>query len=56
MTPQPTTWNRYLGAWGIDYHLIETDEDVNRISQAYAETQEKSMPVAVLIGAEYQQG
>ena len=45
-----------LGAWGIDYHLIETDEDVTRIPKAYAETQEQSKPVAVLIGAEYQQG
>ena len=45
-----------LGAWGMEYHLVETDEDVGRISTAYAETQEKSKPVAVLIGAEYQQG
>ena len=45
-----------LKAWGLSYHLVETDDDVPKISQAYAETKEKSGPVAVLIGAEYQQG
>ena len=45
-----------LEAWGMEYHLVETDEDVGRISVAYAETQEQSKPAAVLIGAEYQQG
>ncbi|MCH7996457.1 MAG: hypothetical protein IIB11_01600 [Chloroflexi bacterium] len=44
-----------LDAWGINRYLVETDDDVPKISQAYREAQEKSMPVAVLIGAEYQQ-
>ncbi len=44
-----------LKAWGIDYHLVETDEDVPKISQAYHEAQRISRPVAALIGAEYQQ-
>ena len=45
-----------LGAWGMDYHIVETDEDVSLIPKAYAASQESSKPVAVLIGAEYQQG
>ena len=44
-----------LDAWGINRYLVETDDDVPKISQAYREAQEKSMPVAVLRGAEYQQ-
>jgi sulfopyruvate decarboxylase subunit alpha len=45
----------YLKAWGIKYYLVEADEDVGKISQAYKGTHETRKPVAVLIGKEYQQ-
>jgi sulfopyruvate decarboxylase TPP-binding subunit len=44
-----------LEAWGINHYLVETDDDAPKISQAYREAQKTSKPVAVLIGAEYQQ-
>ena len=43
-----------LDAWGIKHYLVETDEDVERISISYKEVQETSRPVAILIGREYQ--
>ncbi len=42
-----------LHAWGIEYYLVESDEDINRISLAFEQAQRESRPVAVLIGAEY---
>ena len=42
-----------LHAWGIDYYLVETDEDADRISVAAAEAERKQQPVAVLIGTEF---
>ena len=42
-----------LHAWGINYYLVETDEDVGRISLAFEEAKRTSRPVAVLMGAEY---
>ena len=42
-----------LDAWGIKHYLVETDEDVERISMAYREAHETNKPVAVLIGREY---
>ncbi len=44
-----------LDAWGIKHYLVETDEDVARISIGYKETHETNRPVAILIGREYQQ-
>ena len=44
-----------LDAWGIRHYMIETDEEVDRISVAYREAQAISKPVAVLIGSEYTQ-
>ncbi|MDP6453030.1 MAG: thiamine pyrophosphate-binding protein [SAR202 cluster bacterium] len=42
-----------LHAWGIDYYLVETDGDVDRISSAFDEAEKKQSPVACLMGAEY---
>ncbi len=42
-----------LHAWGINYYLIETDEDADRISYAIAEAERTNRPVAVLVGTEF---
>ncbi len=42
-----------LHAWGLNYYLIETDEDASRISDAIAEADRTQKPVGVLIGAEF---
>ena len=44
-----------LDAWGIKHYLVETDEEVGKISIGYKETQETNKPVAILIGRQYQQ-
>jgi sulfopyruvate decarboxylase TPP-binding subunit len=43
-----------LKAWGVKYHVIESDADVHRIGDAWRQAQETSRPVAVLIGREYE--
>ena len=42
-----------LQAWGINYYLVETDGDVDRISMAFEEAERTQRPVACLMGAEY---
>ena len=42
-----------LHAWGINYYLIETDEDADRISLAAEEAERTQKPVAVLVGSEF---
>ena len=42
-----------LHAWGINYYLVETDEDSERISLALAEAERNQTPVAVLMGTEF---
>ncbi|MQG70344.1 MAG: hypothetical protein FI707_16355 [SAR202 cluster bacterium] len=42
-----------LDAWGINYYLVETDSDVDRISTAFEEAERIQSPVACLMGAEY---
>ena len=42
-----------LHAWGINYYLIETDDDADRISVAAAEAERTQKPVAVLVGTEF---
>ena len=42
-----------LHAWGVNYYLVETDEDASRISLAMEEAERSSKPVAVLMGTEY---
>ena len=43
-----------LDAWGIKHYLVETDQDVEKISIGFKETHETNRPVAILIGSEYQ--
>ena len=42
-----------LDSWGITHYLVETDEDVERISKGYREAHETNKPVAILISSEY---
>ena len=42
-----------LHAWGLNYYLVETDADAERISSAFEEAQRTQRPVVCLIGAEY---
>ncbi len=42
-----------LHSWGINYYLIETDEDAGRISLAMDEAQRTQKPVPVLVGTEF---
>ena len=42
-----------LHAWGLNYYLVETDADAERISTAFEEAQRTQRPVVCLIGAEY---
>jgi sulfopyruvate decarboxylase TPP-binding subunit len=43
-----------LDAWGVRHYLVESDDDVDRVAQAWKEAQETVRPVAVLIGREYE--
>ena len=43
----------FLHAMGINYYLIETDDDASRISIAFEEARANNRPVAVLVGDEY---
>lgn len=42
-----------LHAWGIDYYLVEVDDDAPRISLAFEQADRTSRPVAVLLGTEF---
>ena len=42
-----------LHAWGINYFLIESDDDADRISVAAEEADRTQKPVAVLVGTEF---
>ena len=42
-----------LHAWGINYYLIETDDDADRISLAIEEADKTQKPGAVLVGTEF---
>ncbi len=42
-----------LHAWGINYFLIESDDDADRISVAAEEAERTQKPVAVLVGTEF---
>lgn len=44
---------RFLNAFGINYYLVENDNDAPRISAAFEEAEKTNRPVAVLIGDEY---
>ena len=43
----------FLHAMGINYYLVEHDDDASRISIAFDEAKATKRPVAVLIGDEY---
>ena len=43
----------FLHAMGINYYLVERDEDGSRISVAFEEARASNRPVAVLVGDEY---
>ncbi len=43
----------FLHAFGINYYLVEQNDDGPRISLAFEEARETRRPVAVLIGDEY---
>lgn len=43
----------FLKAFGINYHLVESDADAPRISQAFDEARSNQRPVAILVGDEY---
>jgi sulfopyruvate decarboxylase TPP-binding subunit len=43
-----------LKAWGLPYHMVETDKDVENISRAFQEAQVEGHAVCVLIGREYE--
>ena len=43
----------FLHAFGINYYLVESNEDGSRISTAFEEARVTKRPVAVLIGDEY---
>jgi sulfopyruvate decarboxylase TPP-binding subunit len=43
----------FLHAFGINYYLVEYDDDGERISTAFDEARATRRPVAVLIGDEY---
>jgi len=44
-----------LEAWGIRYYLVETDEDVEKISLGYKEAHETRQPVVILLGGGYEE-
>jgi sulfopyruvate decarboxylase TPP-binding subunit len=41
-----------LDAWGIKYHILKTEDDVEKISIGFEEAQETQKPVAILIVSE----
>ena len=55
--PTPDSAGRFiehiLHAWGINYYLVETDDDADRISIAFDEATRLNRPVGVLIGTEF---
>ena len=44
---------RFLNAFNINYYLVESDADSERISVAFQEAEKTKRPVAVLVGDEY---
>lgn len=48
-----TYTERFLNAFGVNYYLVEGDEDAPRISIAFEEAKKTKRPVAVLVADEY---
>jgi phosphonopyruvate decarboxylase len=44
---------RFLNAFGINYYLVENNNDAQRISLAFEEARKTRRPVTVLVGDEY---
>ena len=44
-----TLFEPTLKAWNIPYYIMETDDDIKYISEAFREAENNSMPTAVLI-------
>ena len=42
-----------LDAWGINYYLVESDADADRITTAFEEAESTGRPTAVLVGDEF---
>jgi sulfopyruvate decarboxylase subunit alpha len=54
ITDSPARYTEpFLIAMGINYYLVEQDEDASRISVAFDEARANKRPVAVLVGDEY---
>ena len=43
-----------LNAWAIRYYLVETNEDVEKVSLAFKEAHDTQKPVAILIAGRYE--
>ena len=43
----------FLNAFGIQYYIVESNADSERISVAFAEAERTKRPVAILVGDEY---
>jgi sulfopyruvate decarboxylase TPP-binding subunit len=48
-----TYTERFINAFGLNYYLVESDADANRISVAFEEAAKTQRPVVVLVGDEY---
>jgi sulfopyruvate decarboxylase TPP-binding subunit len=48
-----TYTERFLMAFGLNYYLVESDADAERISIAFQEAERTQRPVVVLVGDEY---
>ena len=45
-----------LNAWGIEYYLVEYEQDVDRISVCFDQVDKTNSPVVCLFGAEWSTG
>jgi sulfopyruvate decarboxylase TPP-binding subunit len=43
----------FINAYGLNYYLVESDDDAERISVAFEEAAKTKRPVVVLVGDEY---
>lgn len=43
----------YLHTWGVQFFLLEYENDLDRIQLAFKQAEKTSLPVAVLVGVEY---
>lgn len=48
-----TYTERFLNAFGLNYYLVESDADAERIGIAFDEAERTRRPVVVLVGDEY---